>query len=268
MTIEARLLKGLTISWIFIGAACSTPVVTPKAGQRIVYLSGAGAVLEKTKGAFVAVVPIGQVESGRMGFSVVVQNTGKQPFNFGLENIHAVDGTNSPLRLFSREQLEKEARSKAAWSAVAVGLGVAGQAMQASQPTQTFYSGSHSSTTNYSGASNYSVYGAQTGYLGSIQGSNYGTASTYGTSSGVATTYNPAATAAANAAIQANAMNQMTAINANKAASLSAARSVIATTTVFPQRWYEGVLIVKTGKEINITVDAAGESHAASFEVK
>lgn len=252
---NSQILRLLTLIACTFLSACATTTITPRAGQNTFFSGGAGGVASKGKQTGVIVSPQWKNQKGRLEFIVVVHNFSKQPFNFGAENIKAEDQKNKPVKIFTREKLEAEARAEAAWMAFAVGMNAASQSIQAAQPTQTFYSG------GYSGAANYNVYGKNNGYLGNIAGTQSG--STFG----VATTYNPAATAAANAQIQANMVQQMGMIQSAKANNLAAVRQILATTTVFPMSEYADRLVINKPKEVTFTIEAGGETHTCIFDV-
>jgi hypothetical protein len=76
------------------------------------------------------VMPIRDLDHGSMQFLVAVYNTGETPFNFGVENVRA-SFKGAPLEVFSRDQLEQKAKSRAMWSQI--GYAVLAGAAAASQ---------------------------------------------------------------------------------------------------------------------------------------
>lgn len=87
----------------------------------------------KTKGA-VQITPLPD-DHGNMSFGVIALNDGQVPANIDISNIR-VEGIQSkkPTRLLSREEMEKKAKSRAAWQTMALALaGATAAAAAASQ---------------------------------------------------------------------------------------------------------------------------------------
>lgn len=164
-------------------SACSSTQITPTTGQNVIYANGQATVCSVTKTSFVAIQPLGKDNDGRLVFRAAVNNGGRAPFNFGLENIRVTDGTGKPLHLFSRAEVERHARVRATWLAVAAGMNTASQSFAAAQPVQTYYTG------NLATNSAYSVRNVNGEPIGSLNGYSNGTFQ------GSSTTYNPAGNA-------------------------------------------------------------------------
>lgn len=237
-------------------AACGTTRVTPKPGQKVVYSSGCPAIISKGRSSEVAVEPIGKDKDGRLLFSVLIVNSGKTAFNFGLENVTAFNGAGKPLRLYSREDVERHARVKAAWRKAAIAMSAAGESMSASLPTQTSYNGT------YSGNSTYSVQNPSGQRVGTLYGN------TTGYTSGTITTYNPAATIAAQQAINANTDANVRATNSLLQDEMAAAQGMLATTTICPKSMYSGLVCVRYSRDVDLRLIALGDEHHAAFDVK
>ena len=67
--------------------------------------------------AAVRVVPLPKLDHGSLTFKVAVYNKSKQPFNFGVENVSIAHG-DQQLAVFTEQQLEKKAKSRAMWSQI------------------------------------------------------------------------------------------------------------------------------------------------------
>jgi hypothetical protein len=67
--------------------------------------------------AAVRVVPLPGLDHGSLTFKVAVYNKSHQPFNFGVENI-AFDHGDEHLAVFTKDELEKRAKSRAMWSQI------------------------------------------------------------------------------------------------------------------------------------------------------
>jgi len=67
--------------------------------------------------AAVRVVPLPKLDHGSLVFKVAVYNKSKQPFNFGVENVSFAHG-DQQLAIFTEQQLEKKAKSRALWSQI------------------------------------------------------------------------------------------------------------------------------------------------------
>lgn len=236
--------------------SCSSIQITPTPGQTVIYENGYGIVTSNKPKSFVTVCALGADDDGRVIFDVGVTNKGKRSVTVGLENITAITAEGKPLRIYSRSDIEREARTNAALAAFAVGLSAGAQSYSASQPATTNYSGS------YSGASNYSVnnrYGSQ---IGSVSGTQYGSA--YGSS----TTYDPARAAVAQQAIQANTIANLGNIQSGLSQRLGGAQSIFASTTLFSGQQYGGRLLTKRSQEIHLQINSGDEVHTADFIVK
>lgn len=257
MTRLAYVLVGLSLLSL---SGCASLKMTPVEGQNVIYESGDPVVVGQSDVGVVAVKGLGQNPSNpqdrRAAFGVTFINHSSRPINFGVENIQATDGKGKRLRVYTAEDLEREARAQAIAAAIAVGLNAGAQSFAAAQPSRSYYNG------GYSGTSNYNVSNRYNQPVGTIAGRHSGT--TYGT----ATTYNPAQTALANQAIQANTSARMAGIQGDLGASLAFADQILQTTTVFPGQMVSGFVITKRAPCIIVAVDVAGRSQRAVFNVK
>jgi hypothetical protein len=152
------------------------PVQTGNESVR--YLSGVPKVdLETGQGA-VQISPA-PFDHGHVSFRVAVYNNGSMSTNFGVENIHAtIAGVDVPV--LSRQELQRRAKSRAAWSQVGMALlaGVAAYGASQAYTTQTstaFLSTPHGS---YSWMSSYRDNSV--GVLGAAAATAGGTAAIVG----------------------------------------------------------------------------------------
>jgi hypothetical protein len=237
-------------------SGCSTTQITPTAGQRVIYANGQATVCSVEKASFVAIQPLGKDGDGRLVYRVAVYNAGRTPFNFGPENIRVTDGTGKSVHLFTRAEVERHARVRATWLAVAAGMNAASQSYAAAQPARSYYSGTFNANSNYS---TYNQYGRPVGTLNGYSN---------GAFSGSASTYDPARAALAQQAIQINTAAQFQSINQQLSAELTNASSVLGTTTVFPGRWCTGIILTQRTSQPNFLLDVYGAQHRAVFEVR
>jgi hypothetical protein len=95
-------------------------------------------------------------DHGHVSFDVGVYNKGSQPSNFGIENVSAKiqDGD---IAVLSSAELQKRAKSRAAWSQVGIALlaGAAAAAASTAHTTQTSYGHVYTPHGGYSWASSY-----------------------------------------------------------------------------------------------------------------
>ena len=104
-----------------------------QAGQETVrYNQGVPTVDLELKDGVVQVTPLG-VDHGSLVFGVAVYNDSRQPANFGIENVAASTGS-AALRAFTKDELVRQAKNRAAWTQVGLAfLGVAAATAAASQ---------------------------------------------------------------------------------------------------------------------------------------
>jgi hypothetical protein len=225
--------------------ACSSIQITPQTGQRVIYDHGNAIVVGVKKNgqnSGVGMQGLGEYGGGRVAFGVAFHNRCKSPCDFSLANISATNAKGEKLRIYTGEDLEREARTRAAIAAACIALGQGAQSFAAAQPTYTSGSGGYNGYTPY----------------GSYSGSYYGSA----------TTYNPAQQVAANQAIQANTTSQLNSVAQGLHDSLGSISQVLARTTVFPNQKVLGMVIVKKSSVTNFKVLANGEEVPFTFLVK
>ncbi|HEY8574422.1 hypothetical protein [Phenylobacterium sp.] len=212
--------------------------------QEVTYDRGAALVMSKKDQGAVRVAPTSTAFEGRMSLGVVAFNDGSSNFNLGTENVQVFTANGTPVRVFTYEQLVKEAKTAAAWQTFAVALSGAANAYAASQPT----------TVNTYGT----AYGSRTGFT------NYASTSTV---------YNPANAALANSINQAQTNRSLSMISRTLDDTLSGlGDSVLRTTTVEPGRAVGGNVIVNKPKfakgepqQLRVVVGFAGEEHEFRF---
>ncbi len=193
----------------------------------------------------VRVMPTSTAFEGRLSLGVVAFNDGHAGANLGAENVRVFTANGTSLRVFTYDQLVKEAKTAATWAAVAVALSGAANAYAASQPT----------TVN--------TYGSASGNLGYA---NYASTSTI---------YNPANAALANSLNQAQTSRSINQIGATLDATLgSLGSSVLRTTTIEPGNAFGGNVIVDKPKfakgeeaTLRVVVTFSGEEHEFRFSV-
>ena len=243
-------MKNITVcavSALMLSACATTYAVTPVAApsQDVKYDNGSALVMSKKDHGAVRVSPTATSFEKRIGLGVVAFNDGTQAANLGAENVRAFTAAGAPVRVFTYEQLVKEAKTAAAWQAVAVALAAGANAYAAAQPTT------------------YNTYGSAYGSRGYV---NY-QAST--------TVYNSANAAIANQINQAQTSRSMDQISASLDATLtSLGTSMLRTTTIEPGNAFGGQVVIEKPKfakgeaqTLRVVVTFAGEDHEFSFAI-
>jgi len=181
-----------------------------------------------------------------MMFTVLVFNQTSTPFNFGYENV-AISNDKGPVRLFTLEDMKREAIKSARWKAAAVAMAAGLQSYSAAQN------------------STYSSYGTVYGPRGQM--------ATF-TSSGSA--YNPALNSIAQSQINNQAAGNMAAISAgldNYMGEIS--NRVLLISTVDPNTGNGGTVFAdrpEYGKNedrtVKVVVRAGPDTHEFTFLLK
>ena len=107
--------------------------------ETIRYRTGIPTLNLETQSGSVTVTPL-PLDHNHATFGVAVYNKGNNSVNFGIENVTAsVSG--KPIEVLSREELQKRAKSRAAWSMVGLALlsGVAAAAASTAHTTDHAY---------------------------------------------------------------------------------------------------------------------------------
>lgn len=180
-----------------------------------------------------------------MALGVVAFNDSSANANLGTENVTVSTISGKPVRVFTHNQLVKEAKSAAAWQAFAVALAGAANTYAASQPT----------TVNSYG----SVYGSG-GYA------NYASTTSV---------YNPSNAALASSINQAQTNRSLNDISNTLESTLANLGSnILQTTTIEPGNAYGGNVVVDKpsfekdeAQELKVVVNFNDETHEFRFKV-
>ncbi len=112
----------------------------PATGQELRYERGEAMVVSRASGTTVRVLPHANGPHGRIMFTVLVFNQTTASFNFGYENV-AISNDKGPVRLFTLEDMKREALKSARWKAAAVVMAAGLQSYSAAQNTTYSSSG-------------------------------------------------------------------------------------------------------------------------------
>jgi hypothetical protein len=126
-------------------AAISTPALAdqnsleftarPTEGQTLRYHQGIPTIEDDLKYGSVRVVPIETLDHGSLQFMVLAYNKSGAPVNFGIENVSVING-GTQYACFTKNELEKKAKSRAMWSQI--GYAMLAGAAAAAQDNNTY----------------------------------------------------------------------------------------------------------------------------------
>jgi len=246
-------LIGITILSLYL-QGCATFVTLssrPAPEQEVIFVKGTEHVVSK-KENIVSVGLCNKIrESGtRPEFIVFFSNKTANPINFSPENIK-VSSNGDDLKVYTYEELQREAQQQYAWSVFLVGLGGAARSLNAANAGYQYHSGSIQS--NYYGSGGY----------------GWGSA----TYSGVSYDAGAAHVAQMQAQAQTNAEMAQTA-NQYKETISRLDANILQKTTIPPETTYGGIVVVESTKcphkdesnELEFIVNAEGESHEFNYQ--
>ncbi|WBO24349.1 hypothetical protein [Sphingomonas abietis] len=123
--------------------------------ETIRYRTGIPTLNIETSSGSVTVTPL-PLDHNHATFGVAVYNKGDNSVNFGIENVTASIGTQT-LPVLSREELQKRAKSRAAWSMVGLAVlsGVAAAAVSTAHTTDHSYGNVRTPHGTYSWSASY-----------------------------------------------------------------------------------------------------------------
>jgi hypothetical protein len=209
---------------------------SPKGDQQAIVRDGVPAIVSRRQNSIVLVRPASREFRGgaRPVFTVAINNLSRNPLEFRVADVQAIQMVNNEprlLKVISYEELTQEERTRQTVAAIGTGLAVAGNAMAASQ------AGNY--TANSTVSTPRGTYNVQT--------------------SG----YSPAAAAAAqaNANAQNDAMISAT-IERGQANLATLEATVIKDNTIFPTEWYGGRLYIQPPMSTN-----GAKTYRISFNV-
>ena len=215
--------------------------------QEIRFDRGVATISSNKEHGSVRLAPTAETLNKQIPLAVVAFNKGAKPITLGYENLSGTLPDGSPAVLITYERLQKEAKTAAAWQALAIGLAGAANSYAAAQSSYT---------------------------------TTYGTANSfgYGTprfTSFSATTYNPGV-AQANMAV-ANVQTEVgiATIQAGLDEKLSSlGNNILRTTTADPQQTVGGLVVIekpklaKDGAQVlTVVVAWDGEPHEFKFNL-
>jgi len=152
-----------TAALALLTAGCaSTYAIAPQAstGQGVRYERGTPTVVSVQPHGVVRVSPAAKSYQDRVVLNVVAFNNGPDPANLGYENLSVAAADGTPMRLFTVAELEREAKTKAAWAAFAVALAGAANTYAAQQSAYSYGYGHVSTYGRY--GSTFSTYSYRT----------------------------------------------------------------------------------------------------------
>lgn len=131
---KRAILTTTTVAFLLSGCA-STYTMTPviSSDQTVRYDQGRATTDQVGKQGAVKVTPVRVAEDGRLVFAVAALNTSNTPVTFGVENISMLDATGNGVRVFTHDELVRQAKNRATWAAVATALAGASAAYAANQ---------------------------------------------------------------------------------------------------------------------------------------
>lgn len=135
-------LVGFVVATAIAGQAVAADLIlypVQSGTETIRYRTGIPTLNIETPSGSVTVTPL-PLDHNHATFGVAVYNKGDNSVNFGIENVTAsVNGR--PIPVLSREELQKRAKSRAAWSAFGLAMlaGVAAAAASTAHTTSNYY---------------------------------------------------------------------------------------------------------------------------------
>lgn len=239
---------GLSALALFLSACASTYSLSPQASgsQEVTYDRGMAVLMSRKEHGAVRVAPSATTfGEERPSLVVVAFNDSSGGANLGAENVQVFTASGGSVRVFTYEQLVKEAKNAAAWQAFAVALSGAANAYAASQPSTTYTNGS------IYGRGGYTGFGATT------------------------TTYNPANAALANSINQARTDRSIAQIGATLDATITDLKdNMLRTTTIAPGEAFGGRVVFAKPKfekdgarTLRVVVKFNGDEHEFTFAV-
>ena len=212
------------------------------ADQQVRYTQGVATTFSDKAEGSVQVTPLGyNPETNRLVFGAAAFNKGKTPANFSLSEL-SISSAGTGLRTYTRDELAREARVKAAWQAAAVILAGAAAAYSANQ----------------------NAYNTTNGYISGPAG-----ITTFS-----ATSYNPGVAAAGTAVAVAGTGYGLATINNSLDNTISSLNgSILQINTVDPGTSAGGQVVVDMPKAktfpqpLEISVNWNGEMHRFSYNV-
>ena len=225
-------------------ASCATSYdVKPMtdASETVRYNQGAATTYFDTKDLAVQITPMGFNSQRQITFGVAVVNKTDHTINFGYDNLSMATAAGTPVAIYDRATLERQARNRAMIAASIVA--VAGGLSAAAAANDAY------STTN---ATLYTPHGAYAYH---------------------ATTYDPAAATAGVAAATAVSGASIYAIQNRLNETIASLNGrILATTTVDPGQSYGGVIVGDRLKgaypqQVVVKVSEAGVEHGFRFNI-
>jgi hypothetical protein len=123
-------------------AGCATSYsLQPTASDDVRYKDGVPFLRSAMTETKVAVAPGRRVFNGRMSMVVGAWNNSSSPLNFGPENIRVSTSNGTQLRVYSIDDLEREADRRAGWQTAIAAVGAVSGTISASQPTTAYVGG-------------------------------------------------------------------------------------------------------------------------------
>jgi len=218
-----------------------TPVIS--ADQTVRYDQGKATTDQVGRLGAVKVTPVRVADDERLIFAVAAVNTSDKPVTFGVENISMLDGSGQDVRVFTHDELVRQAKNRATWAAVATALAGASAAVAANQ----------------------NAYRTTTATMMAPGGSLY----TYN-----ASTYDPTAAAIGTATAAAATGATLYAIRSTLERTIAGlGEEILQTTTIDPnQAWGGQVVAAKLPgtvwpRDVNIQVQWNGETFPFKFRI-
>jgi hypothetical protein len=197
--------------------------------ETIRYRTGIPTLNLETAGGSITITPL-PLDHSHATFGVAVYNKGDNSVNFGIENVTA-SIAGKPIEVLSREELQKRAKSRAAWSMVGLALlsGVAAAAASTAHTTDHSY-----------------------GNVRTPHGTYFWSASYRDNSLGVA---------AAGATLAAGTAGIIGIQNRLEYTLGTLATDIVQTTTVDPDNSYGGVIVIEKPSNMGIPYDVTITMH-------
>ena len=138
---QAFCVMSASIAAVLLTGCATTYNIQPvaRSGNEVRFEQGTPITTSNLSKTSVYTRPIGVNQQGRLVFGVAAANNGSDTVNFGIENVYAIDDLTKPIKIYTADELRRQAKNRATWAVVATALagGLAAAAANANAYSHT-----------------------------------------------------------------------------------------------------------------------------------